>query len=64
MKILTYALIVIAVALIGFNVYMMDFDDLTGESSIISLIGIASCVCAILVLVIFAMSKSIEDRLK
>jgi xanthine/uracil permease len=64
MKIFTYILIVVAVCLIGFNLYMMDFNDLTGENNIISLIGIASCVCAILVLVIFTMSKSIEDRLK
>ena len=62
MKIVTYILIVIALGLIGFNIYMIDFNDLTGETSIISLIGIASCICAILVLVIFNLSKSIQDR--
>lgn len=64
MKIFTYVLITVAVFMIGFNIYMIDFDDPFGENSIISLIGVASCVCAILVLVIFTMSKSIEDRLK
>lgn len=64
MKIVTYILIVIALGLIGFNIYMIDFNDLTGETSIISLIGIASCICAILVLVIFNLSKSIQDRIR
>jgi type IV secretory pathway component VirB8 len=62
MKIVTYILIAIALGLIGFNIYMIDFSDLTGETSIISFIGIASCICAILVLVIFTLSKSIQDR--
>jgi hypothetical protein len=64
MKIFTTILIVIAFGLIVFNVTLLDFDKpFEGESSI-ALIGIAAALCAVLILLIFRMSKKIEDKLK
>lgn len=55
---------ILAFALAVFNVTQLNFEDLTDERSVIALIGIVSCFCAILILVIFRMSKSIQDKLK
>ncbi|HOD09445.1 MAG TPA: hypothetical protein PLH25_04435 [Flavobacterium sp.] len=64
MKIFTTILIVIAFGLIVFNVTLLDFDKpFEGESSI-ALIGIAAALCAVFILLIFRMSKKIEDKLK
>lgn len=63
MKIFTTVLMVLAVALIVFNITQLNFKNLFKGDSLIALIGIAASFCAIIILIIFRMSKSIEDKL-
>ncbi len=64
MKIFTNILIVLAVSLILVNIYLLDFNNPFEGDSMVALIGIAASFCAVLILLIFRMSKKIEDKLK
>ncbi|TBX71034.1 hypothetical protein EZL74_00600 [Flavobacterium silvisoli] len=64
MKIFTNILLFIAVALIIVNIFLLDFDKPFEGNSVIALIGIVASFCAVLILMIFKMSKKIEDKLK
>jgi Ca2+/Na+ antiporter len=64
MKIFTSILVFLALALILFNITLLDFSHpLEGESSI-AVIGIVASFCAVFILLIFKMSKSIEEKTK
>ncbi len=63
MKIFIYTLVVVALALIIFNITLLDFNNLFEGESMIALIGIAASFCAIFILLIFRMSKLIEEKL-
>ena len=63
MKIFTYTLVVIALALIIFNVTLLDFDNILEGESMIALIGLAASFCAVFILLIFRMSKVLEEKL-
>jgi len=62
MKIFIYTLLTIAVALIVFNITLLDFDNLFEGNSLVALIGIIASLCAVCILIIFKMSKSIEEK--
>jgi len=62
MKIFTIILIIFAVALIIFNITMLDFNNLFKGDSLVGLIGITASICAVLILLIFRMSKAIQDK--
>ena len=63
MKIFTTVLIFLAVALIVFNVTLLDFSEpFTGNSGV-ALIGVGASLCAILNLLIFRISKKIEEKM-
>lgn len=64
MKIFTTVLIVIALALIIFNVTLLDFNHLFDGNSMVALIGIAAAFCAVCILLIFRMSKMIVEKTK
>lgn len=64
MKILTYIILIFAVILIGFNGMMLDFNNLLEGDSLVALIGIIGTLCAVVILLIFKLSKSIEQKLK
>jgi hypothetical protein len=64
MKIFTNILLFIAIALIIVNVFLVDFNKPLEGNSMIALIGIAASFCAVLILLIFRMSKKIEEKLK
>ena len=64
MKIFTTLLILLAVGLIIFNVTLLDFQNPFEGDSLIALVGIAAAFCAVLILLIFKMSKKIEEKLK
>lgn len=64
MKIFTSILVVIALALIIFNITLLDFDHLFEGNSVVALIGIAASFCAVFILLIFRMSKLIEEKSK
>lgn len=62
MKIFTSILVVLALALIIFNITLLDFDHLFEGESSVALIGIVASFCAIFILLIFRLSKMIEER--
>lgn len=64
MKIFTTVLVVIALALIIFNVTLLDFDHLFEGNSMVALIGIAASFCAVCILLIFRMSRMIVEKSK
>lgn len=64
MKIFTNILIFLAAALIVVNVFLLDFNKLLEGDSMVALIGIVASFCAVLILLIFRMSKKIEEKLK
>lgn len=64
MKLFTSILVFLALALIIFNITLLDFDHLFEGESSIALIGIVASFCAIFILLIFRMSKMIEERTK
>ena len=64
MKIFTYIIIALAIAFIGINFTRLDFHNLLEGESLIALIGIIAIICAVVILLIFRLSKSIEDKLK
>ena len=64
MKIFTTILMVIALGLIVFNITLIDFDNPLEGNSMPALIGIVASFCAIFILLIFRMSKKIEEKLK
>jgi hypothetical protein len=64
MKIFTSILILIAVGLVIFNFTMIDFNKPFEGNSSIALIGVVASFCAIFILLIFKLSKKIDDKLK
>ncbi len=63
MKIFTTILLLIAAALIIFNVTMIDFKNPFEGDSVVALIGVLASFCAIFILLIFRISKKINDKL-
>ena len=62
MKIFTYILIIIAISLIVFNITLIDFKHFNEGNSLVAIIGIVASICAVLILLIFRMSKSIVEK--
>jgi Mg2+ and Co2+ transporter CorA len=62
MKIFTYVAIVLAVALIVFNIFQVNPSSPFEGQSTIALIGIVAGLCAILLLVLLMMSKKMVDK--
>ncbi|MEO0038886.1 MAG: hypothetical protein RIQ59_2097 [Bacteroidota bacterium] len=63
MKIFTSLLILIAIGLVIFNLTMIDFNKPFEGNSSIALIGVVASFCAIFILLIFKLSKKIDDKL-
>lgn len=64
MKIFTNILLFIAIVLIIVNIFSIDFNKPFEGNSSIALISIVASFCAVLILLIFRMSKKIEEKLK
>lgn len=62
MKIFIYSLIAIALALIIFNITLLDFENLFEGDSAVALIGIVASLCAVCILLIFKIAKNIEEK--
>ena len=62
MKIFTSILIFLALALIIFNITLIDFTHPLEGDSLVALIGIFASFCAVFILLIFRMSKTIEEK--
>ena len=62
MKIFTSILVLLALALIVFNITLLDFKNPFEGDSMVAFIGIAASFCAVLILLIFRISKKIEEK--
>jgi len=62
-KTLSFILIVLAVALIAYNVTLVNFQNPLEGNSIIALIGIVASLCAIVLLLIYMTSRKIKDKM-
>lgn len=63
-KTFSIILIILALALIAYNVTLVDFQNPFEGDSTIALIGIVASLCAVVLLLIFMTSKKIEKKLK
>ncbi|WP_291097181.1 MULTISPECIES: hypothetical protein [unclassified Flavobacterium] len=63
MKIFTNVLVSLALGLIVFNISLLDFKHPLQGDSMVAFIGIAASFCAVLILLIFRMSKKIEEKM-
>ena len=63
-KVLTVFLILLALALIAYNITLVDFSNPFQGDSTIALIGILAPLCAIILLLIFVTSKKIDKKIK
>lgn len=64
MKIVSIVLSLIAIALIVYNLTIIDFSDPFGKDSMVAFIGVVACICAILLLAILYTSKRIDKKIK
>jgi Mg2+ and Co2+ transporter CorA len=64
MKIFSYIFFIISTLIVGFNVTKLNFNNLLEGDSLISLICIVGVLCAVVILLIFRLSKSIDQKLK
>ena len=62
-KTFTIILIILAIALIAYNVTLVDYSNPLEGNSIIALIGIIASLCAIILLMIFIISKKIQKKI-
>jgi len=63
-KTFSIVLIILALALVAYNVTLVDFENPLQGDSTIALIGIVASLCAVILLLIFMTSKKIEKKLK
>ncbi len=64
MKAFTYILSIIAIIFVAFNLTQIDYSTPFGEDSIVAVITVVAGLCAILLLTIVRLSKSIEKTIK
>ena len=64
MKIFSIVVIILAFALIIFNATQINYDAPLEGNSTVALIGIVSGFCAIVLMLIFLVSKKIEEKTK
>jgi hypothetical protein len=64
MKVFTTLLLFVAFALIVINIMQLDFDRPFEGNSLVALIGIVASFCAVFILLIFKISKKIQDKMK
>ena len=62
MKIFTNILVFLAVALIIFNVTLLDYRNPFQGDSVVAFIGIEASFCAVLILLILKTAKKIEEK--
>ena len=63
-KTLSIILVVCAVALIAYNVTLIDFENPFEGNSIVAIIGVMASLCAIVLILIFYTSKKIQKNLE
>ena len=63
-KITSYVLLSIAVVLLGFNLFTIDYSDVFGKETRGSLFGAIANLCVILVIFINLTSQKIKEKIK
>lgn len=63
MKIFTNILVFLAVSLLVFNITLIDFKNPFEGDSVVALVGVVASFCAVLILLIFKMSKKIVEKM-
>lgn len=63
MKIFTNILVLLAISLLIFNISLIDFQNPFNGESVIALVGVVASFCAVLILLIFRMSKKIVEKM-
>lgn len=63
-KITSYVLLSIAVVLLGFNLFTIDYSDVFGKETRGSLFGAIANLCVILVVFINLTSQKIKEKVK
>ncbi len=64
MKYFIYVIIVLAIALIGFNFTFLDFDSLFEGESMVALISVLAGLCVLVLMIILLISRSISNKYK
>lgn len=64
MKIFTYIAVAIALGLIGFNLFQIDYSQPFEGNSTIAIIGVVAGICAILLLLLLRFSKIVVEKTK
>ena len=64
MKIFIFLFVAIALGLIGFNLFQIDYSHPFEGNSTIAIIGIVAGICAILLLLLLRFSKMIVEKTK
>ena len=59
-----YIFLVLAIILLGFNIYQLDFKNLLGDNSKVAVIGVLGCLVAIVLLLILNKSNKIKNKLE
>ncbi len=62
MKVVLYILLGLASALMIFNLTKIDYSAPFGDTSIVAVISVVACLCAVLLLVILMMSRKIAEK--
>jgi hypothetical protein len=56
-------IIVLSLALVGYNVTLVDFENPLEGDSLIALIGVLAALCALVLILIYHTSRKIQKRL-
>jgi len=64
MKIFIYILMALGIAVVSYNITMLNFDAMLDGDSAVALIGILAGVCVIVLLAILLTSKAIQQKAK
>lgn len=64
MKKLIYVLGALALVLVVFNLFQIDFADPFTGDSLIAIIGVVAGLCAVLLLIILLLAKKIHQRMR
>ena len=59
-----YIFLGIALVLLVFNIYQLDFENLLSEDGKVAIIGILGCLVAIVLLLILQYSSKIKEKLE
>ena len=59
-----YIFLGIALVLLVFNIYQLDFENLLSEDGKVAIIGVLGCLAAIVLLLILQYSSKIKEKLE